>query len=109
MRKPAAVSPDYEHLKDMEDFIGTWIGEETLVDDIPGLAEKGEKVTHRPSLRWVLDKAAVQMDALTTTASGKSIEGRWLFGWDASNGEIWASGAHSGGVRYWGAEEGRSQ
>ena len=57
------VSPAYEHLKDLEDFIGNWVAEETLNEDMPGLAKKGETVTYRasvsgyrtrPSCNWIL-------------------------------------------------------
>lgn len=102
VQEVAAVSQNYERLKALEDYIGDWVGEVTLVDDIPGFAKKGETVTNRPSLKWVLNKSAVQMDLTGISADGKAIDTRWLFGWDSSKNEIGYSGMDSGGSRSWG-------
>ena len=101
-RVEQAVSPTYEHLKALQDFIGTWVAEEILAEDMPGVAAKGEKVGYRASIQWLLNKAAVQMDFTVTAPGGKTVEGRYLFTWDALKKEILCSGADSSGGRDWG-------
>jgi hypothetical protein len=96
------VSPTYEHLKALEDYIGDWVGEETLVEDMPGVAAKGEKVSYRASFRWLFNKSLCQMDFTVTAPGNKTAEGRYLFAWDALKQEISCSGADSSGGRDWG-------
>jgi hypothetical protein len=85
VRDEQTVSPAYEHLKDLVDFIGNWVAEDTLTQDMPGFAEKGEKVTYHATARWIQNKAIMNIDLTTTTAAGNATHDRWIFGWDAVN------------------------
>jgi len=96
-----AVSPAYEHLKELEDYLGTWLAEETLNQELPGIAKKGDKVTYRAAFRWIQNKAMMQMDFAISVADGKNFSGRYLFGWDAGTKTIIESGFDSGGGRDW--------
>lgn len=97
-----AVSLVYENLKDLEDFIGTWVAEDTLTEDVPGFAKQGEKVTYRPTMSWLQNKSVMQMDFVTAFANGKTTHDLWTFGWDAVNKKIVYSGFDSLGGRIWG-------
>lgn len=97
-----AVSPVYEHLKDLEDFIGNWIVENTLSEDVPELGKKGDKVIYRLVMSWAQNKSVMQMNFTTTGADGKTTPERWMFGWDAVNKEIVYSGFGGLGGRVWG-------
>ena len=97
-----AVSPVYEHLKDLEDFIGNWVAEDTLTQDMPGFAKTGEKVTFHATARWIQNKAIMNIDFTATTAAGNATHERWIFGWDAANKKIVYSGFDSLGGRVWG-------
>jgi len=70
---------------------------------MPGFAKKGEKVTYRVSINWIHDKSILDMDFVTTAKNGKTIDGRWTFGWDAVDKKIVYSGFDTGGGRVWGA------
>ena len=96
------VSPAYEYLKELEDYIGNWICEDTLSQDMPGLAKKGEKVMHRASVRWIQNKSAMQIDFVSTGTEGKSVNARWIFNWDAAKKTIMYSGFDTVGGRVWG-------
>ncbi|MHB0959071.1 MAG: hypothetical protein ACYC0X_27340 [Pirellulaceae bacterium] len=98
-----AVSPAYEHLKDLEDFLGDWVAEETLNQDMPGIAKKGDKLRYRASFRWIQNKAIMQMDFSITVSDGKNLSARYLFGWDAVDKKIMHSGFDTGGGRDWAA------
>ncbi|MHB0959069.1 MAG: hypothetical protein ACYC0X_27330 [Pirellulaceae bacterium] len=97
------VSPAYEHLKDLEDYVGNWVANDTLTEDMPGFAKKGETVTFRASILWVHNKSILQMDFVSAAPDGKSFEARWNFGWDAVNKKIVYSGFDSLGGRVWGS------
>lgn len=97
-----ALSPAYEHLKDMEDYVGNWVANNTVTEDIPGFAKKGETLTYRVSVRWIHNKSILQMDFVNTAPNGKTSESRWNFGWDAVNKKIVFSGFDTDGGRVWG-------
>ena len=101
-RKPKTVSPNYEHLKVLEDFIADWVADETLSDDIPGVAKKGEKMTTRVSARWIANRGMMQLEITNIVSGGTTVESRWLLGWDSKNNEICYTGVDSIGGRDWG-------
>lgn len=96
-----AISPNVEHLKDLQDYLGTWVAEEILQQDVAGFGKKGEKAIYQPSLTWILNKAAMQMD-YTATAGKTTFNVRWLFGWDNQKNAISYSGVATNGGRDWG-------
>jgi hypothetical protein len=97
-----AVSPVYEHLKDLEDYIGDWVANSTVTEDLPEYAKKGDTMTYRASVRWIHNKSILQMDFVNTAPDGKTSEARWNFGWDAVNKKIVYSGFDTDGGRVWG-------
>ena len=103
VQEEQVVSPAYEHLKDLEDYIGNWVAEDTLTEDMPGFAKRGEAVTYHASIRWIHNKSILQMDFVSAAPDGKSFEARWNFGWDAVNKKIVYSGFDSLGGRVWGS------
>ena len=102
IQEEQVVSPAYEHLKDLEDFVGDWVANDTLTEDMPGFAKKGEKVTFRATGRWIQNKSIMNTDFTATTAAGSANHERWIFGWDAVNKKIVYSGFDSLGGRVWG-------
>lgn len=96
------VSPVYEHLKDLEAYVGEWVAEDTMPEDAPGFAAKGDKVTYQASVNWVRNKAILQMDFVMTAQNGKHVDTRWHLGWDAANKTVVYSGFDSLGGRVWG-------
>ncbi len=98
----ASVSPVYQHLKDLEDFIGTWVSEDALPDDLPGIGKKGEIVTCRATNTWIQNKAMMQWDFAVTPTGGTTVLARYLFGWDPVENKISYTGFAGNGERTWG-------
>ncbi|MBN1851873.1 MAG: hypothetical protein JW829_04085 [Pirellulales bacterium] len=82
-----------EPLKEFgEDFVGHWVGESTLPDDMPSIGKKGEKVTGHSSVRWILGRKAVEGNWRAGNLSAK-----WVAVWDAADKEIRVYGVTSQG------------
>lgn len=96
------ASPVYEHLKDLEAYVGEWVAEDTMLEDAPGFAAKGEKVKYRASVNWARNKAIMQMDFVMTAPNGTCVDACWHLGWDSAKNTIVYSGFDSLGGRVWG-------
>jgi hypothetical protein len=86
------VSPAYEHLKDLEVFVGSWEGTTTLP---VGAAESeklgklaGAKVTLTLTTRWAPGKCAQITEYDFRIEGSEPILGASLLGWDQVNQEI---------------------
>jgi hypothetical protein len=90
-----------EHLAGLKPFIGSWIYDGPLKDEIPGLAKKGERIVATNSFRWILGGNAIRL-TYETTKDGELIDaGEAVIGWDGTTEKImeWAftdAGNHYG-------------
>ena len=67
-----------QELREYGEFsVGTWTGEGTLGDDVPGLGEKGEKIVGRAETQWDLGGTVI-----TCRWSFGAATGTWIATWD---------------------------
>ena len=103
VQEEQVVSPAYEHLKDLEDFIGDWVAERHIDPRHAGICQergKGDVSCNRP-----LDTEQGHHEILTSQPRrplASTNHERWIFGWDAVNKKIVYSGFDSLGGRVWG-------
>ncbi|MBC8875588.1 MAG: hypothetical protein H8E44_39680 [Planctomycetes bacterium] len=71
---------------------GRWVGEITLVTDMPGLGKAGEKLTAYVEDRIIADGNALE----GMLYAGKGMA-KWIVVWDAGSKQIRALGVSSGG------------
>ena len=83
-----APGPNFDHLKLQGPTIGTWRYEGPLLEDMPGLANKGTKYATQIAWRWILNKNAVEVNWRSQFAGGKTISGKGLLGWNAAEDRI---------------------
>jgi hypothetical protein len=74
--------PNFEHLKAYGPMIGTWRYEGPLLEDVPGMAEKGAEFVAQFSWRRILNRNAVE-ENWSGTLAGKEFSGKALIGWNA--------------------------
>ncbi|MHB0960320.1 MAG: hypothetical protein ACYC0X_08535 [Pirellulaceae bacterium] len=80
---------NYEHLKCYEARIGEWVLEGPILEDIPGIMEKGDEIVARISSNWVLNKNAIETTfTVKMKKSGLEYMSKGLTGWDARNHRI---------------------
>jgi hypothetical protein len=96
------TTSNYEHLKVLQPFLGSWTYEGVLHDDIPGLAIKGVNVRIPFRYRWILNRNALMMDWSVQVDSGADLDGKVLIGFDPKgnkivSGEFTSSGRYSHG------------
>lgn len=89
--------PNFEHLKLYGPTIGTWRYEGPLLEDMPGLANKGTKYVTQIGWRWILNKNAVELNWSSKFQGGKTISGKGLIGWHAAEKRIAIGGIDSTG------------
>ena len=67
-----------QELREFGEFaVGTWIGEGTLEDDVPGLGKKGEKIVGRAETQWDLGGTVI-----TCRWNFGAATGTWIATWD---------------------------
>jgi hypothetical protein len=80
-------------LKEFGDaMVGRWMGEITLVADMPGVGAKGDRLNGYCTIGWILDKTAIQWDWNVGSLTGRSITV-----WDARTKQIKEYGSDTGG------------
>jgi hypothetical protein len=92
---------NYEHLKEIEWLIGEMEWTSEADKDIPGVCEKGDKLSGWAEHEWILNKNAIAVQIKIKTAA-KGIEilsHRGIIGWDAKESSIVSSGFNSTGGR----------
>jgi hypothetical protein len=77
-----------EHMKGFAPLIGVWRYEGPLLEDAPGLAEKGSDCVIEVTFRRILDKQVVTDHWAIQYAGGKKVFGRGLSGWNAAENKI---------------------
>lgn len=88
---------NYEHLKCFDQLIGNWIYDGPLLEDIPGIGEKGTKAVTHISFAWILNKNAVEAMWSIEPVAGTKIAGKGLLGWDVAGQRIIGGGMNSAG------------
>lgn len=78
------VGPNFEHLKGYGPMIGTWRYEGPLLEDLPGIAEKGSDFVFQFTWRRILSKNVVEENWLLEFEGGKSLVGKAMIGWNAA-------------------------
>ena len=63
-------------------YIGTWVANVTVDDDIPGLAQKGDELPVCISFGWAKNGQAVLVELGVTFASGDVDFGQAMYVWD---------------------------
>jgi hypothetical protein len=91
-------SSNYEQLRDLEDFIGEWVAETTLGNDVPGFGKQGDRVVHRTSAKWILNRNVMQLDLVSQGKDGQKAEILLLCSWDAAAKRIVYHVFHSQGI-----------
>ena len=93
-----APESNYDHLKEFgEAFAGKWTGEFEFDFDIPGVIKKGDKVVVRSSMRWILNRNALEGNWEADINGKPAGSGKGLFGWDRSAKRIRSFGLGSFG------------
>ena len=87
--------PNFEHLKSYGPMLGTWRYEGPLLEDLPGIAEKGPKILFQFSWRRILNKNVVEENVLVELDGKTIIAGKALIGWNAEKKEIAYGGMNS--------------
>ncbi len=72
VRDEQAVAPADEHLKDLEDLVGNWVAEEALNQDMPGIAQKGDRLPRQGGLSQMQSSAAAVAAGSSTTLPARS-------------------------------------
>ena len=88
--------PNYAHLKCFEQLIGTWGYDGPLQEDVPVLGGKNSKLAVRLTWDWVLNKSAVESNAVVEL-QGVKLLGKSLIGWDVAGKQIIGAGMNSFG------------
>lgn len=88
---------DSDHLKDFGPMIGTWRYEGPLLEDEPGIAEKGTAFVFQFSWRRILNKKAVEENWSVEYEGGTKITGKSLIGWNAAEKQLVYGGMDSVG------------
>ncbi|MGI6414823.1 MAG: hypothetical protein ACOX1P_04075 [Thermoguttaceae bacterium] len=87
-----APSPVYEHLKELESFVGSWesksVMPESSVDSEHLRKWAGKTVLNRMSVRWARDKSAQIIEEVTEIPGEIKITGTRLRGWDQAAKKI---------------------
>lgn len=89
---------NYEHLKSFEARIGEWVYDGPVREDFSGIMDKGDEIVARSTVKWILDKNAVEMKlSVTIKKSGLKYTSKALIGWDAQQEQIIGGGMNSFG------------
>jgi hypothetical protein len=95
-----------EELKCYRPFIGTWRYEGPLLEELPGLAEKGTDCVIQFSWRRILDGRALESRvAVEVDGKGEIYAERSLVAWNAAEQKIVYAGASSDGSIFLGVTE----
>lgn len=89
--------PNYAHLKCYEQLIGTWEYDGPLQEDVPVLGGKNSRLVVRLTWDWVLNKCALESNAVVELQGGVKLLGKSLTGWDLAEGRIIGGGMNSFG------------
>jgi hypothetical protein len=83
---------NYEHLKNLEPLIGTWIGEWVIAQDRPTAGiKKGKNLPVTVTFKWDVNKSAI-LSYITAGELAAPVWGSiWLIGWDTANKRIFAT------------------
>jgi hypothetical protein len=88
------AEPQDTPLKEYGELIaGRWLGEVTLIADLPGIGKKGEKVVGHWTVRWITDKKGLEDEFFGGKGTAKSI-----FFYDPTTKKIRNIGVDSGGT-----------
>ena len=90
--------PYYEHLSILSPLIGTWTYDGPVLEDAPGIAEKGTKIVAQISYKWILNKNATEENWEAEIEGGLKFSGKALFGWNATDKKIVVGSMNSIGV-----------
>ncbi|MCR4412749.1 MAG: hypothetical protein NUV77_10030 [Thermoguttaceae bacterium] len=93
----AEPASNYEQLKVLEPFLGPWVYDGPLLNDAPGIGEKGTKVWAPRTHKWLLNKNALIVNASVRIAGKPPLDGVELIGWDPKEGKIVSGGFTSAG------------
>jgi hypothetical protein len=98
------TNPNADKLKCYGPFIGTWRYEGPMLEDIPGLGEKGADCVIQFSWRRILNKGAVESTA-SVEIKGKGViyAEKVLIGWNADEEKISYGGATADGTLFLGS------
>ena len=83
--KPA---PSYEHLKTFDGFIGKWVYEGPVQEDVPNLPGKNTPMVVGSSWKRIFNKAVVENEWALKFKDAPKVEGTSLYGWDAADKRI---------------------
>lgn len=91
----AAESPVYEHLKDLECFIGSWESQ-SVIPESPAYSKtaiewQGKPLLLRMNISWVAGKSAQMADTVFEVPGSVKINSATLWGWDQTVGKIKAT------------------
>jgi hypothetical protein len=84
-QEPSSV-PD--HLKDLQALVGAWRYEGPLLEDVPGIAEKGSNYVFQGTFRFILDKQVLMEDWTVQFANGKKLMVKGMTGWNAAEKKL---------------------
>ena len=80
---------NYEHLKNLEPLIGTWVGEWDIPQDRPTANITKGNYTLTVTWKWEVFKSAISLNyAVGQPGSAPVWESTWLIGWDTANKRI---------------------
>ncbi len=77
-----------EPLRPFRPMIGTWRYEGPILEDVPGVAEKGTNFVIQFSWRWILDRQAVMEDVRFELEGAEPFSAKSLVGWNAAEKRI---------------------
>ena len=80
--QPGQASPVHKELMVFQPYIGKWVGEVIQQEEIPGLAQKGEKLPVVLEFRWARNGNAVVGNLGATFKSGYVDLSQSLYVWD---------------------------
>ena len=80
--------PGFEHLKGYGPMLGTWRCEGPLLEDVPGIAERGTDFEWQFSWKRILNKNVVEANWTLKFEGGTELVGKALQGWNADKKEI---------------------
>ena len=75
-------------LRDLRPLVGTWRYEGPLLEDVPGIAEKGSKYVFQGTFRFILDRQVLMEDWVARFAGGEKFTVKGMTGWNAAENRL---------------------
>jgi hypothetical protein len=86
--KEVADASPQDHLKELRPLLGTWRYEGPLLEDVPGVAEKGSNYKFQSRFRFILGKQVMMEEWTVEFAGGEKFMVKGMTGWNAAENKL---------------------